>query len=365
MSTSIMKKLHNLNSSGMASITVTVVFIMVISLIVLGFSQVTRRNSKETLDKQLSSQAFYAAEVGINDARNKIANLIEQKQPVPDQETCKGSGSDTYNKSDGVVDVENNVSYSCLLVKTKLPDNVISNLSGSVVMPLSTEGDALIGSPMLEWSPATQNSNKKVADCAQPNGSGQIWTKLPNVSDWNEACPFGLLRIDIMPTNDPSILKNVDTALSSTATIFIYPKKGDINNPPVVSYSDASGVVQGKVVTAACSDTICKLQLSGLDWPKAYLKIRSIYANTQTFKVNAMETTVGEAAYDFNSQIQIDATGKAQDVLRRLQARISAIGGSTKTDSANFSDYALQSSDSICKRFVISPTVADNASGCN
>ncbi|HET6924792.1 MAG TPA: pilus assembly PilX N-terminal domain-containing protein, partial [Candidatus Saccharimonadales bacterium] len=53
---------------GMVSIMVTLVMIIVITLIVIGFAQVVRRNQRETLDRQLSTQAYYAAETGINDA---------------------------------------------------------------------------------------------------------------------------------------------------------------------------------------------------------------------------------------------------------------------------------------------------------
>jgi hypothetical protein len=48
-----------------------------------------------------------------------------------------------------------------------------------------------------------------------------------------------------------------------------------------------------------------------------------------------------------NAQIQIDATGKAQDVLRRVQVRLPmSLPGKTP-------DYAIQSGSSICKRFSV------------
>jgi len=49
------------------------------------------------------------------------------------------------------------------------------------------------------------------------------------------------------------------------------------------------------------------------------------------------------------AQVLIDVTGKAQDVLRRVQVRVPATGTSANLTS----DYAMQSTDSICKRFDI------------
>lgn len=48
------------------------------------------------------------------------------------------------------------------------------------------------------------------------------------------------------------------------------------------------------------------------------------------------------------AQIKVDSTGKAQDVLRRIQVRLPL----NATGSQNqLPDNALQSTDSICKRF--------------
>jgi len=43
------------NQTGLVSIMVTIIMMLVISLIVLGFATVTRRNTREALDRQLST----------------------------------------------------------------------------------------------------------------------------------------------------------------------------------------------------------------------------------------------------------------------------------------------------------------------
>ena len=65
----------DIDQKGMAAILITLIMMIVISLIVLGFAQITRHDQQQALDKQLSTEAFYAAESGINDAINAIQNL--------------------------------------------------------------------------------------------------------------------------------------------------------------------------------------------------------------------------------------------------------------------------------------------------
>lgn len=370
-----MKHLKNIqyNESGMVSITVAVVFIMVISLTVLGFSQVSRRNSREALDRQLSSQAFYAAEVGVNDARNKIANLVEAGQPIPNQTECKDGGATGYTRDNGEVDLENGVYYSCLLVKSDLTNVQESNVgSGSVVIPLNAVSNEsgeppILGEPIMKWKPATDATGRKVSDCKRPRSAAgnQPWTNFPPAAQWN-TCPFGLLRVDIIPNDTETVSRGVDEALAKTMTIFIYPASGDVSFPPKVNYRDASNrVTQGLVVPAACSDMDCSLQLTGLSFQKAYLRVRSIYANTQMFEINAEKAPIGGGfKYTLDAQVEIDATGRAQDVLRRMKVRVSKTGGSSRTDMAGFSDYALQTAGSICKQFMSSPVLGKDQSGC-
>ena len=60
---------------------------IVMSLIVLGFAQISRRNQRESLDRQLSTQAFYAAESGVNDARELITTAAQNNQAIPAKKT--------------------------------------------------------------------------------------------------------------------------------------------------------------------------------------------------------------------------------------------------------------------------------------
>ena len=61
---------------GIASLIITMVSMVIVTLIVLGFATLSRREQRQSLDRQLSTQAFYAAESGVEDARAVILNSI-------------------------------------------------------------------------------------------------------------------------------------------------------------------------------------------------------------------------------------------------------------------------------------------------
>jgi Tfp pilus assembly protein PilX len=86
--------LHNSSQTGMVSIMVTMLLMLVITLIVLGFAQVSRREQIQTLDRQLSAQAFFAAESGVNDAISVIKQRLAQGLPISDKTACSTNPSD-------------------------------------------------------------------------------------------------------------------------------------------------------------------------------------------------------------------------------------------------------------------------------
>src|SRR5258708_5693843 len=72
-------KIQSINKSGqqgIVSIIVTIILMLVLTLIVLSFAKVSRREERNALDRQLSTQAFYAAESGINDSTVVIKSWI-------------------------------------------------------------------------------------------------------------------------------------------------------------------------------------------------------------------------------------------------------------------------------------------------
>ena len=341
------------NQQGIVSITVAVVFIMVISLIVLGFSQISRRNSRSALDRQLSSQAYYAAETGVNDVKAQIAKLVESGKTIPAQTECKGS---EYTKNNGDVrDSADGNRYTCLLVNPTPKDIVKDSVSRPVVIPLNAS-DGALDTNTITWKPTRNAATTATIDkCPRAEQN-----KLPNSAAWSVDCKYGLMRIDLMPA-DTDTIANPTNAARNTMTVFLFPSKE--TNVPVIVYDKTTpnaydtGAPQGMKINAACNDIECKAIISGLNFSSAYLRMQSLYASASQVVIDAKDETIFE-----RSQVVIDVTGKSQDVLRRIQVRASITGTSRITvgGTTGVADFAMQSAGSICKRYVAAPSNAVN-----
>lgn len=325
---------------GMISIMTTMVLMIVISLIVLGFAQISRRNQKESLDRQLSTQAFYAAETGVNDARELIQNAVGAGTEVAEKTGCTDSGAGGfYSSLNPVLDAAANVKYSCLLVDPS-PDVLRYSDVGttSIIVPVNSESGEPFSRIKLDWqtkNPIDNPNDNCPISLPASAGNGQF---LPTAS-W--ACGYGVLRFDLVPTSGPL---SVDGLRNSTMTTFAVPfRSGGTTTMPyaasVANVNNAKGV--------SCSNSSCSLTINTLNANSYYLRISSLYRNV-SLQVSGANASGAELEIK-GAQAVIDSTGRAQDVLRRIQVNVPL----SATSLNQLSDYAIQSTDALCKRFSV------------
>ena len=113
------------DEQGIVAIVVTMIIMIILTLIVTGFAQLARREQRATLDRQLASQAFYAAESGINDARRALEDPDFSGPLRGQKDSCDPLASAA--NVDSLVDknIGLNISYPCLLINTKLKNSIV------------------------------------------------------------------------------------------------------------------------------------------------------------------------------------------------------------------------------------------------
>jgi len=320
----------------MVSIMTTMVLMIVISLIVLGFAQISRRNQRESLDRQLSTQAFYAAETGVNDARDLIQKATNTGNEVQDKNGCTDSGvGNFYASLNPVVDAAKNVKYSCLLVDASPKTLRYSDIgANSVVVPMtSATGDAF-NKIQLKWQ-SKLNTATPLVGC--PTTAGGVFSP---AASWS--CGYGVLRFDLVPTGGSL---NSGNLMTSTMTTFAVPMSNNTGTNDITY--NAGSTNPNSLAAIKCTNTECSLQISSLTDTSYYMRISSVYRDVA---LQITGTTAGGSPVEIKgAQAQIDATGKAQDVLRRIQVSAPY----TTTSQNQNSDYAIKSNDSICKRFSV------------
>ncbi len=322
------------NQAGMVAIMVTLILMIVISLIVLGFAQISRRNQRQSLDRQLSTQAFYAAETGVNDAAELIKTAVGNGTAVAAKPDCASTGGGFYTLTP-VIDAASDVEYTCLTVDPTPATLVYSSVGTTgTVVPLIAESGT-ISKVTLTWQ--SKDSGSTPANNCPASVNSVFSAVLP----WT--CGYGVLRFDLVPTAGSLSFAGLQSA---TMTSFLVPlRPGSVGSANPIAYTTGGGNNKLGVV---CSNTDCSYSITfAAPQSQYYMRVSSLYKDV-SLQITASDGS-GSAVSIQGAQAVIDSTGKAQDVLRRIQVRVPLAGSSSNL----LSDYAIQSNEAVCKRFSV------------
>lgn len=334
----LQKRNNDKNQAGLVSITVTLIIMLVLSLMVLGFARITRREQRQALDRQLSTQAYYAAETGIND----VVNLMRSGTTVPENNSDCRATIDSYlagrNRIDGPGGV---VSYTCLFVDPSPPSLEYGSIdtNTSKVIYLRPEIPGPINNITINWQDKEGGTN--LSGCNHP--------QLPPANSWNSSgtCNTGIMRVDLVPLR-PGL--NREAMIDSTMTVFLYPTDDSVgvNSGP---YTSGFGN-QGNIINVNCNATPkqCRYTINtGVPPANEYMmRLKSIYRSSAA---TITASRVGLGNLDLTgTQAIVDATGKASDVLRRIQVRVPI-----SAFNSPYPEFAVQAVDTLCKKFGVAP----------
>ncbi len=343
------------NEVGLVSIMVTMIMMIVISLIVIGFTQVSNRNRREALDQQLSTQAFYAAESGVNQAIAAIKSGASTTAQTNCTHLDYGGVPATLSASPGP-----DVAVTCLLVNPVSSSiKTTAKQGGSAVVPITPV--ASNGTPKnlqdLTFTWNSPDSAPNPAKCVNDFTAGSFPA---DISAGANPCGYGLLRVDLMDYNSLNSIKSADTAAGQTATFYFTPGQA---SQPVAALSTISikpASPKAYIAEASCNPAQCSATIAFSPNASAlYARISTLYKDAPSVTITGTLPAGFGAAY-FKGIYTIDATGRAQDVLRRVQVRYNP------DQASNDIPYgALQTSADVCKRLkVVSPSSVTSDPTC-
>jgi hypothetical protein len=324
---------------GMAAILITMVTMVVVTLIVLGFALIARHEQTRTLNNQLNTQAFYAAESGVADARQVMLQALSSGKPVPGKDDCTQNTDNAaiyptnYPIGPVVLNAEQGVSYSCLLVKPK-PNSLKYRGIGQDSVVASLNSDSTITKLVLEWQPTSPPPGSP-NNC--PGNTDHSFKLVPN---WN--CGYGLMRVDLTQTSGNLTRNGLE---GNTLSGFFEPVNHNAGGS--VNFGN-----RGKPVLKAAncdegSYGACRMSINGLNSKKFEIRFASLY-QPSNIKITAYHN--GVRAPLKGAQALVDVTGRANEVLRRIRVRVPLYGSSEGTPN-----YAISSNAGICKRFNVTP----------
>lgn len=336
------------DQSGIVSIVVTMIIMIVLTLIVTGFAQLARREQRESLDRQLSTQASYAAETGINDARRAIAQGFSD-----DKDSCGPITGNPYGLNSNSVD-GSTIQYSCLLIKQKLEKLLYQNVndSASTIVPLiSIDAATGAANPIsklnVTWKP---KDNVVVRGHAPASGPP---LRFPAQGSWSPN--LGVLRLDIVTIpNLPGIL-NTYYLDNNVRTVFLYPvSSGGANTIDVSNISAYPGV--NITCSTVCNTVITNIPSSSIH----YIRMKSIYKPSEVSICH--DLCSGGTTRFVKAQAEIDSTGKANDVVKRIKVRVNDV--SSTANNKKPPEFAFDSAENLCKQLTVVPGNTNTTAAC-
>jgi len=340
---------HMKKEQGFVSIIIASILVIMLTLIVLGFSRIMDREQRQVIDRQLSSQAFYAAETAVNDV---YARLQEGQLTDAIKTECDVTDWPVPGANGVINPAEPNVAYTCLMYNQSPSTLVFNNgavsTQQSKTFQIRNTNGGNIQTITFEWSGANENIDIEDAGCStQPLPATRL-NKVP------------ILRVELakLPTGAPSIDRN--TIINDTTYFYLYPRNSCGATSTNYDLHTATSE-KGQLVDVDCNVGVyaCTFTIQAMDDPatasdRYIARIRSIYDNAD---VRVTATSQGGGSFEFfGAQIQVDATGRSNDVLRRINVSLGS-------PDYPIPDFVLQSMDGVCKNITIAPTTTADPPG--
>jgi len=354
------------NESGLVSIIVVTIVIIILSLMTIGFAKIMDRELRQSLDRELATQANYAAESGMNDARNYVLDRIKNNQIADIGPDCLDTAALNATQQQFFVDSGSissgsagTVKYTCVTVDTHpkelLFDKIPAGHSKIFRVVTSTPLDRLY----FSWNNSGATSSTGATALSYPT--------FPAESYWAGAGhdkATGVLRTTVYPVAGAGVGAPGDqnANLESRArTYFMYPNGSASGVPGAEPFAPSNGTIvpgncnQNSFTTSPLpykqSKHFCNSVLTGMSASPTffyYVRITAVYRDL-TVSIQGTDASGNPLKFD-KAQGVIDVTAKGNDVLKRLQGRVSL------DSDYDYPEYTIQSMDTLCKRLRLPKT---------
>ena len=373
---------RNRQQSGFVSIFSILFFIILATIIAVGFLRVVVQERQQSIDNSSSAAALAAARSGVEDAKRAIIlyNTTNNPSLKGKLETIiNGGGSCTSLFADADVgkalglDSTGRIKitgldeqyYSCIkiMANTNSYESTVAPRS-SVIIPLVTTGT--FNTIKLEWHDPAKDGN---IDSAVFDGNGNN----PTQEAWLAAHIPTYMRVQLLKspagaTTDVGLQSGtsflpVTVSAVGGGTMQNVTLSDDANNDRLQARSSATQCSRGSVQYA------CSVLLTGpglllpSDGASLYfLRVTALYGQTH-FRVTASSDNGSTPVPLKMVQPEIDSTGRSGNTLRRLKARVRF------TSDVYIPEFVAEANGQggkgkICKDFSVSASTLNESSTC-
>lgn len=374
-----MNKYNKIKQLGSVSIFTVIFAALLIMIITMSFVAIMIQDQKQATDADLSQSAYDSAQAGVEDAKRALLlyqNICESGTDSDCLALKTAINSDTNPgcnvsmlklddisdkvKEDGVkiqtgASSDLNQAYTCVKIDMDT-SNYLGTLSANDYDLVPLVGVSSFNKVKVEWfSAADISSQKDFSVSLQSDGTVPLLSQ----TNWPLNRPSVMQTQLIQYGSNGFNLDDFDNSVgsqSNTNTLFLYPVGSvglssydfinrDIRKSPTGSplpVKCKNSLIDGGY---ACSATLTLPDPIGGGDRTAFMHIGALYNNT-SFRISLY---MDNELIDFNGvQPEIDSTGRANDLFRRVKVRVKL------TDAVfPYPKAAVNVSDNLCKNFVI------------
>ncbi len=371
---------------GFVSLFTVVFFMLLITIITVGFLRIMAAEQRQALDNDLTASAEAAAKSGIEDAKRAILkyNSLSSSDPLKAQlraaltsSNCDALFSNASIRS--ALNLNNtgsinsqpglNEYYTCLSVNLNTPDYIGKASAGqSEFVPLIPEGGNKYEQIMVSWHLASQTVGNDGDGQPSNYAPGVLLPPVTGASSWSSQGYPAYLRVELYGYPNGSFGRGSMENLSRS--VFLVPNSSSnaaavgSATPITMPTVDPRGFEQSKInlVGVKCTGTpptlatgtyacSARLELDGAQPSTSnnyYLRITPLYGSTH-FRLQMLSSSPPDSVVNFSGvEPVVDSTGRASDVFRRIQSRI-------RLDNfSNLPEYSAESANTICKTMQVS-----------
>ena len=365
---------HRQRERGVTALFVVIFASILFSIITVSFIGLMLRDQSRSTDDEQSQGALDAAMVGVEDAKRAVALCLNGNTTAcdavnsgkctttVDATVASATGNEVLVRSDTTgTGTQLNLAYTCVTVAMQTDDY---RDSGEIARPLTIplRATADIAKIKIEWQKTTDNLTG--TSCATSTAP----TLLCAQSSWLGAPAMMRVRA-VTPPPTGFTLPSLDEK-DTDNTVFLYPGKvssvvdlsaqaryplGSTTDTPWTPNRPQLAACNMAAITAYyCSITLPLPRTVSAGSRTSYLILQSMYRNADV-RVTLYDTNNKVVQFDKVQPI-VDSNGRANDLFRRVFARLSLSMPTT------FPDAAVSTGMSFCKDFYVTGTSASSSS---
>lgn len=394
--------------AGAVSLFIVVFACLTVTIITVGFVSVMIRGQQQATDTDLANSAYDSAIAGVEDAKrltllyrdcdNKgILDSDPSCQAIRDaveDEDCdsvqQGLGIGTTEEvlvkssEDDSTSEQLNQAYTCVTIDYT-PDDYVGEMQQDTTRLIELRGTGSYNAVRISWHLRAGNDTTTPGSMATPTAPLSTADKdLPaSTYTWQETTP-AIMRAQFIQTKTAGFtlaqFNDTPDAGRNSSAVFLYPNIVSTANagwPDSVNLLAADPALSTNPTTPkepstircrqdsyADGDYACSALITlpnpkgGASRANAYLALSSFY-NDADFRIELVNASGANVSFN-GVQPAIDSTGRANDLFRRVDARIEF------TSDLSYPNAALDLADTLCKTFAVTDNASDFQPGtCN